>query len=125
MSTLVATPAPHATSSERPGPVVLAVRPGPAGLAAARAACPPGGRAVDSADPGLEAHLRRARTVVVLDPGRIRTLLARRRSSGDPAFAVPAGSADRLALMRRLGPHRDRTRWVTTPAQLAGALAAG
>ncbi|MEJ2870675.1 hypothetical protein WCD74_23130 [Actinomycetospora sp. OC33-EN08] len=64
------------------------------------------------ADPSERTHPGAADHVVVLDPARWRAPLTRH-----PALTAPAGSRDRLAVLRALRDAPGRVRWIGRPDQ--------
>lgn len=92
--------------------LVVAARPDATGLAAAQVlADRVGGEATHSGADGLEAAVRAAGRVIVLDPGALRARLTR-----DRAFTATADSSARRDLLARLAPYQDRVRWMSRPA---------
>ncbi|PVZ09370.1 hypothetical protein [Actinomycetospora cinnamomea] len=111
----VTTQTAHRSSSGETPVLVVAARPDARGLAAAEVLADRlGGAAAHSRTVDLDARLRGASTVIVLDPSPIRAKLTR-----DSAFTAPADSAARRDLISRLAPHQSRVRWMTRPDRAA------
>lgn len=112
---------PAATAPSVPAPrqvpdaarvLVVAARPDATGLAAAQAyAERVGGEATHAGATGLDAAVREASRVLVLDPGALRAKVTR-----DRAFTATADPAARRDLLSRLAPYQDRVRWLSRPA---------
>ena len=104
------------SSTDRPV-LVVAARPDATGLAAAQVlADRMGAEATHSGAKGLDAAVRAAGQVIVLDPGAVRARLTR-----DRAFTAPAAVSARRDLINRLAPYQDRVRWTRRPAEVAAA----
>ena len=121
MTTRAAGTTPAATTPSVPAPrvtpdaervLVVAARPDETGLAAAQAyADRVGGEATHAGAKGLDAAVREASKVLVLDPGAVRARMTR-----DRAFTATADSASRRRLLTRLAPYQDRVSWLSRPA---------
>ena len=91
--------------------LVVAARPDATGLAAAQVlADRVGGEATHAGATGLDAAVRGAAKVIVLDPS------LRARLTRDPAFTAKADPSARRDLISRLAPYQDRVRWMSRPA---------
>ncbi|WP_285658581.1 hypothetical protein [Actinomycetospora sp. NBRC 106375] len=107
-------PAPRQSSDEAPV-LVVAARPDATGLAAAQVlADRMGAEATHGGAQGLDAAVRAAAKVIVLDPGGVRARLTR-----DRAFTAPAAAGARRDLINRLAPYQNRVRWMSRPEQAA------
>ncbi|GAA4911124.1 hypothetical protein EV188_10350 [Actinomycetospora succinea] len=121
MTTRAAGRTPAATALPVPSPretpdaervLVVAARPDETGLAAAQVyADRVGGEATHAGATGLDAAVREASTVVVLDPGAMRARMTR-----DRAFTATADPASRRHLLSQLAPYQDRVSWLSRPA---------
>jgi hypothetical protein len=104
--------APAARPSSEDHVLVVAARPDSTGLAAAQVLAERlGADATHAGATGLDAAVRDAAEVIVLDPS-LRARLTRR----DPAFTAKADPAARRDLLSRLAPYQDRVRWMSRPA---------
>jgi hypothetical protein len=102
---------PESRPSAEDNVLVVAARPDATGLAAAKVlADRVGGEATHAGATGLDAAVRSAAKVIVLDPS------LRARLTRDPAFTAKADPAARRDLINRLAPYRDRVRWMSRPA---------
>lgn len=110
-ATALSVPAPRETpDAERV--LVVAARPDADGLAAAQVyADRVGGEATHAGAKGLDAAVREASKVLVLDPSAMRARVTR-----DRAFTATAAPAARRDLLTRLAPYQDRVSWLSRPA---------
>jgi hypothetical protein len=105
------TTAPAARPSSEAHVLVVAARPDSTGLAAAQVLAERlGADATHAGATGLDAAVRDAAEVIVLDPS------LRARLTRDPAFTAKADPASRRDLLSRLAPYQDRVRWMSRPA---------
>jgi hypothetical protein len=103
--------APAARPSSEDHVLVVAARPDTTGLAAAQVLADRlGADATHAGATGLDAAVRSAAEVIVLDPS------LRARLTRDPAFTAKADPAARRDLLSRLAPYQDRVRWMSRPA---------
>ena len=70
-----------------------------------------GGEATHAGAKGLDAAVREASKVLVLDPSAMRARMTR-----DRAFTATAAPAARRDLLTRLAPYQDRVSWLSRPA---------